>query len=85
MIDQGIAKLRRDGLLPSLRSATDYLGQYGLFRPRMAYSVQKYRWLHGHHMGDPFGLIQVDPSNVNHYLSPRFGPQSAVFRIEGGT
>lgn len=44
----------------------------------------KYRYVHGHHVGGPFHRLRIDPSDIEYYLSPRFGPHSYVFDIKDG-
>lgn len=66
------------------RKVKNHMRRVGLYRTRTLLRTLKYRYVHGHHVGGAFDLLSIDPSNVDHYLSPRFGPRSYVFDIKGG-
>ncbi len=56
----------------------------GFYRARTILRTLRYRHLDGHSVGPAFGLITINPKEVEEYLSPRFGPKSYVFDIKGG-
>jgi len=71
-------------LRSGFRKVKGHMRRVGLYRTRTLLRTLKYQYVHGHHVGEAFGRLSIDPSNVNDYLSPRFGPKSYVFDIKGG-
>ena len=71
--------------LPSkFTTVKNHLRRVGFYRTRTILRMLWYRHLHGHEVRPAFGLITVNPTEVEEYLSPRFGPQSYVFDIKDG-
>lgn len=77
-------KFAEDGPISTSHSLFTYLRQYGLYKTRTAIRAKRYQLVNGHNLGNITGCLRVSPAGVHSYLSPRFGPQSAVFRIKGG-
>lgn len=71
-------------MIRQLSKIYNHVRRVGLYRTRTTFKILVYRYVYDHHIGNAFHRLQIDPSDIEYYLPPRFGPDSYVFDIKDG-